>query len=128
MKLRIGSSPGALQVSAPAGQSNCGTASLGVSATWSPDAPHPWAKGVLEHHPVADLVAERVTLAVLPRLPGVQVDAAGHRLVEDDDAVEEVATPVRGAPARPYPRVGPRGGIAPDWVGLLTAASMVLRC
>ena len=30
-------------MSAPTGQSNCGIASGGVSATQSPDAEHPWA-------------------------------------------------------------------------------------
>ena len=44
MKLWIGSRPGALQVSAPIGQSNCGMASRGVSATPSPLAEQPPAK------------------------------------------------------------------------------------
>ena len=41
MKLWIGSTPGAAQVSAPTGQSNCGNASRGVSATKSPEAEQP---------------------------------------------------------------------------------------
>lgn len=44
MKLWIGSRPGAAQLSAPTGQLNCGKASLGVSATKSPDAEQPLLK------------------------------------------------------------------------------------
>ena len=88
MKLWIGSSPGAVQVSAPTGQSNCGSASLrGVGDVVARRAAAV-VEGVLEHQPVADLVGQGVALGVLAG------GAAGHRLVEHDHAVDVVAAVV----------------------------------
>ncbi|WP_297741460.1 hypothetical protein [Nocardioides sp.] len=81
MKLLIGSRPGASQVSAPTGQSNCGAASAGVSATPSPMVEQPPSKVCSSISQWPDLVRQGVTEGVLACGP------SGHGLVEDHDAV-----------------------------------------